>query len=249
MRMSPARPTPRIVFHYVAERRILDRRTRPVAEIPVGDTFERHVVHLPRHGILDRETERLPNISRLLHDENFKSFFHTRRKLLQPLHGRKSPPTDNKALRILREIAKRIDFNVLYAETVKDRGSFSRRIKERHRCAFPRAGETLGINFKFNRIGFYGGIGRIVSTLRYRKLRRKPVPLFGVRRLRLEGNRNELHVALHQGHLLRSRRGDASADLFHAPFRRRRVPAETVPNKNEIFSNLISRPVSMRLIR
>ena len=167
MRMRPARPTPRLVLHHISECRVFNRRTGPVPEIPVINTLKLDIVHLSRHGILNRETERLPNISRLLHDENFKPFFHTRRKLLQPLRRRKSPPTDNKALRILREIAKRIDFNVLYAETVKDRGCFSRRIKERHRCAFPRAGETLGINFKFNRIGFYGGIGRIVSSLRY----------------------------------------------------------------------------------
>ena len=248
VRMSPARSAPRLVLHHVAERSILDRRTRPVAEIPVVDTFERHVVHLPRHGILDRKAKRLPYIRRLLHDKYFETFSDARRKLLEPLHGRKRAPADDKPLRLLRHVFKRINGNILYAEFIKNQRRLPVWIEQRDRLALPLARAAFRIYLELDRVGPDGCVRWILSAFRKRELRDKPVPLFGVRRLRLEGNRNELHVALHQGHLLRSRRGDASADLFHAPFRRRRVLAETVPHKNKILFHFAAGPVGVDLV-
>ena len=49
--------------------------------------------------------------------------------------------------------------------------------------------------------------------------------------------------------LLNAGGDNAAAYFLYAPFGGDFIFSEAVPNKNEIFSNLISRPVSMRLIR
>ena len=247
--MSPARTAPRLVFHYVAERRILDRRTSPVAEIPVGDTFERHVVHLPRHRVLDRKAERLPYVRRLLHDEYFEPFFDARCKLLESLRRRKRAPADDKPLRLLRHAFKRIHGNILDAEIVKDRRRFPVWIEQRDRRALPYARGALRIDLELDGVGLHRRVRRIVSALRNRELRRETVALFGVLRLSLENNRDGLHFALLQRHLLRSRRSRSAAYLLDAPFRRHVISALPVPDEHEALPDFVARPVGVRLVR